>query len=201
MKKLLVAVCVLALASPVLAADWNEVDDAPELPPGQTTVGDGSLDNIFGSLTADEADMYCVDVADPAAFRATTCNVTTYDTQLFLFDMAGYGVSFNDDDPGGCGLQSTVTGAFMDGAGQYLLAISSYNYDPESASGYIWENSPYGVERAPDGPGALDPVIAWFGSGYNTGAYQIALVGAGFCEGGGTPIEPASWGQIKSTFK
>jgi len=161
------------LAAPVLAGEWTEEGDATDLPPGQETVGDDPLTAIHGNLDLDDADMFCITVTDPATFSATTCGVTSFDTQLSLFDADGLGVSFDDDDPGGCGLQSTVTGAFVTGAGTYLLAISSYDWDAAGANGDIWNDTPYSEERAPDGPGAPGPVIGWGGTGYNSGAYSI----------------------------
>lgn len=194
-------VSAVAFAAPVMAATWTEVGDAPDLPPGQSTTGNGSLDTITGSIiVGGDADMYCIYVADPAAFSATTCFVSSIDTQLFLFDLSGNGLSFNDDSPSGCGLQSTVTGAFLPGAGNYLLAISTYDWDPGSAGGDIWADTPYGVERAPDGPGAGSPVIGWSGTSFADGGYNISLTGAGFCEGT-TATEPATWGTVKALYK
>lgn len=190
---------VLVTATPALAADWTEDGDATDLPPGQTTVGEGTLDNIYGFLDADDADMYCIYVEDPSVFRATTCG-NSWDTQLFLFDPDGIGLSFNDDDPGGCGLQSTVTGVYLPGPGTYLLAISSYDWDPAGANGDIWEDSPYGQERAPDGPGAPGPVIGWGGTGFNDGDYTILLTGAGFCDEP-TATQETSWGQVKALYR
>jgi hypothetical protein len=187
------------LVSPVVAGEWTEDGDAPDLPGGQNTVGDGALTAIHGSIGTNDADMYCVDIPDPAAFSATTCGGTSYDTQLCLFDGAGYGVSFDDDDPGGCGLQSTITGRFVGAPGHYLVAISSYDWDPGSAGGDIWADTPYGTERAPDGPGAGGVITVWSGTSYNSGAYTIYLTGANFC-GSGVPVQELTFGRIKSMY-
>jgi len=144
--------------------------------------------------------MYCIFVPDPTAFSATTCAGTTVDTQLCLFDMGGLGVSFNDDDPAGCGLQSTVTGAFMSMGGTHLLAISSYDWDPASPAGDIWQDTPYNVERAPDGPGAAGAITGWGGIAFGTGPYTIFLTGAQFCQVP-TSVETSTWGHIKSLYR
>ncbi|MBD3161877.1 MAG: hypothetical protein GF346_06325 [Candidatus Eisenbacteria bacterium] len=196
---LVFTVAAVLFAAPALADTWTEEGDATDLPPGQTTMGTNPLEAIYGYLDPDDADMFCVYVEDPSTFSATTCGMT-YDTQLFLFDADGIGMSMNDDDPGGCGLQSTVTGAFLPGPGNYLVAIASYDWDPAGANGDIWEDSPYGQERAPDGPGAPGPVIGWGGTGFNDGDYTILLTGAGFCDEP-TATEETSWGQVKALFR
>lgn len=197
----LMGVFVLA-ASTALATVWNEVGDAGELPAtAQVPAGTGPLDTILGTLLAGapDADLYVIQVDDPTIFSATTCGVTTWDTALWLFELDGMGVSFNDDDPGGCGLQSTVTGAFMTGPGLYLLGITTYDYDALDASGNeIWMDSPYSAERAPDGPGAANPLAGWGGNAYNDGPYQIDLTGASFQ--GTTAALNSSWSTIKSIY-
>lgn len=96
----------LSGASVSFAATWTESGDAGDLPSAaQLTMGSGPLDAIEGSIL-DEADqdMFLVVIDDPAAFSASTNNAGTNlvfddDTQLFLFDAAGFGVLANDDDP------------------------------------------------------------------------------------------------------
>jgi len=202
MKPLLACGIALGIlfAVPAMAQVWNEVDDAGDLPETvQTPTGSGDLTAIAGTIAASDADMYCVRIDVPANFSATTCAGTTLDTQLWLFFEDGRGVAFNDDDPGGCGLQSKVTGTFVPAAGQYLLAITLYNRDAQDASAQlIWLSSPFGSERQPDGPGAANPIASWSGD-TATGTYTIALTGATFC----TPnaVEPATWGGIKSLYR
>lgn len=176
MKKFLATIVLAALASPALAGDWVEIPTAPELLPGQITVGTGSLDRIIGTLSGGLADLYCISIVDEANFSATTVGGTSIDTQLFLFDANGMGVAHNDDS---VGLQSTITSQFVNSNGIYFLAVSGYNRDPNSAGGLIWNNSPFGTERAPDGPGAAGALTSWTGTGAN-GDYTIFLTGAGF---------------------
>ncbi|MCO5297418.1 MAG: PEP-CTERM sorting domain-containing protein [Fimbriimonadaceae bacterium] len=189
MKRLL-TLTFLAVCASSFGQVWVEVGDAPELLPGQLTLGSGPLTTIRGSFDATtNADVYCITITDPGAFSASTVGGTTLDTQLFLFNSSGFGVTFDDDDPAGTGLQSKITGAFVPGPGTYFLGISRWDYDANSAGGEIWLDTPYGVERAPDGPGAGGPLSSWAGTGTTAGDYSIALTGAGYH----APVpEPAS---------
>jgi hypothetical protein len=203
MKWLLALSTILGVvsASPALAQVWAEAGDAGDLPAtAQNPIGAGPLAAITGALpTGTDGDLYCIRIDNPQAFTATTCNTTVFDTQLWLFRPDGNGVSHNDDDPGGCGLQSTLTGAFVGAAGSYLLGISGYNRDPNGPNGLIWLNTPFNVERAPDGPGAPGPVISWGGTG-GTGTYRINLTGVSYCEAA-TSVEPTTWGSIKGVYR
>jgi hypothetical protein len=193
MKRFLGVSVLAALAAGTAQAQvWAEVGDAPELPvPGQITVGVGPLTTITGELAFDpavgslDADMYCIHIVDPVGFSATVTGGTIYDSQLFLFDLGGFGVTHNDDAGGGpIGAWSAI-GAGGPGPGvgpipigEYGLAISGYDRDPSSAGGEIWADSPFGDETAPDGAGGS--VISWAGAG-DFGTYTITLTGATFC--------------------
>jgi len=183
-KVLLAGAAVLALSSMAYGDVWDEVGDAGDLiNTAQITIGNGSLDAINGIHEASDVDMYCIRILDPGRFIATTTGGTSWDTQLFLFDANGLGVSHNDDDPNGGVLQSRITGQFVTAPGLYYLAISKYNRDPVDVAGaLIWANTPFNVERAPDGPGAGNPLAAWVNNNSASGAYTIFLEGAGFCE-------------------
>jgi len=169
---------------------WDEFinggGDAGDLPAtAQVTDGAGPLSMITGIIAPDgDADTYCIHIDDPSSFEATTTfNGTAIDTQLWLFDENGLGITFDDDDPYyGDGLQSTIRGGYVQYPGCYYLAISTYDWDAMNANGLeIWADSPYNVERAPDGPGAPGPVAAWGGTAYSDGPYQIDLRGASYC--------------------
>ena len=182
MRKLLGIAVVLTCGGLASGQIWNEIGDAPDLPPGQITVGAGSLDLITGVIASEQdVDMYCIRIVDVPIFSASTIGGASFDTQMWLFDANGIGVSFRDDDPGS--LQSTLTGQFVVGPGIYFLAISSYSNDALNPGGLeIWLDSPFTVERAPDGAGAPGPVVAWNGSGFSSGPYGIRLTGAAFHE-------------------
>lgn len=190
MRKFLAFSAAVALSSSAFAQVWAEAGDAPELPvPGQATVGVGPLTLISGNLPAgaNDADMYCINIVDPINFSAAVTGGTIYDSQLFLFNLGGFGVTHNDDaGTGPIGGWSAI-GAGGPGPGValapglYALAISGYNRDPSSAGGLIWANSPFSDETAPDGPGGGLPVISWAGDG-DFGTYEITLVGASYCD-------------------
>lgn len=195
----LFAMAAIGLASPEAMAQWNEQGDAGELPgTAQSPVGAGALTSISGSCTTGtDVDMYCIHI-DGDAYVANTCSVT-WDTQLWLFRSDGVGLAHNDDNCGQGPLQSGL--AFIQpGAGDYLLAISRFDRDPANAGGSeIWADVPYEDETPPDGPGAPGPVVSWVGSAGPAGAYRIDLLGVSYCQV--TPVEPSTWGKIKSIYR
>jgi hypothetical protein len=165
----------LSVSSAAFSQVWLESGEAGDLPgTANVTMGVGPLLDITGFMDASNADMYAIMIVDEASFSATTVGGAAFDTQLFLFDSAGMGVSFNDDS---VDFQSTLTSTFVTSNGLYYLAVSQYDFDADSAGGAIWLDTPFGVERAPDGPGAGSPVSSWSGTGGGTGAYSIFLTG------------------------
>ncbi|MFT3686802.1 MAG: GC-type dockerin domain-anchored protein [Phycisphaerales bacterium] len=137
--------------------------------------GTGELSSISGAFGANDVDMYKISICDPASFSATTVGGTTADTQLFLFDENGMGVTFNDDSTG---LQSTLTAQFVSSSGNYYIAVSRFDIDPVDAGGNeLWIDTPYGVERQPDGAGAGSPIAAWNGANAATATYTISFTG------------------------
>lgn len=185
MKKMM-AVALMACAGAAQAQVWVEIPDAPDALPftAQLTVGVGPLTTISGggNFPGDTVDAYCIHIVDPLHFSATTVGGTGQDTQLWLFTPAGIGVTFDDDDAGAGVLQSTITGMFVPGPGHYILAISPYDRDAlDGAGSEIWADGPFGLERAPDGPGAPGPVMGWGGFSSDLDPYRITLTGATFC--------------------
>ena len=179
---------ILALVGMALGANaqiWNEVGDAGELVgTAQVPVGAGALVNINGILNGQDADLYCVVVTDPHAFMASTSAANGggagFDSQLFLFNTNGTGITMDDDDPAG-GLQSTVTGLGSLTAGQTILVgISEYDRDPLNAAGaQMWLDGPFNQERFVDGAGGV--LSGWDANGDTGGEYRIALRGATYC--------------------
>jgi hypothetical protein len=183
MKHFLVGLLALGLSATAWAQTWSEVGEAGNLPgTAQVPVGGGPLTTITGTLDpGGDADMYLINIPVPANFMAKTWPSTAIDTQLWLFDLAGNGIAFDDDDPGGAGLQSTLTGTFLPAGGNYYLAVSPYDYDALDGGGLeIWTDSPFNTERGPNGPGAPGPIGSWGGNVSTDGAYQIDLQGASF---------------------
>ena len=138
--------------------------------------------------------MYQVQICNAANFSANTVNSTTaaFDTQLFLFDNTGHGISSDDDDPQGTGgLRSRLSSQFIPGAGLYYVAITCYDQDPQGADtgGLIWNSTPFNVERRPDGPAAGEAIGSWNASSfYGAGNYLITFTGA--CYVGGAACYP-----------
>lgn len=172
---------LLNINASTVAADptrWTETDDAAEtIDNAQTPTGNGPLNRIRGVLSGDEADIFKIQICDVASFSATTVGTTGYDTQLWLFNDAGKGVALSDDSQGVT--QSTLTSAFVGSSGTYYLAISPYNRDPVDVDGFLlWENLPFDLERAPDGPGAANRVASWASTNSPLGGgYTISLAG------------------------
>jgi len=190
MKKFVILAVASAMAASASAQLWDEIldggGDAGDLPASaQLVMGAGSLTTITGAFFgALDADMYMINIDGPAGFSATTVGGTTADTQLWLFDLSGIGITFNDDS---VGLASTITSTFVPAAGMYFLAVTQYDLDAYSFGGLeLWLDGPFGTERAPDGPGAASPIDHWFGSGGTATSYSITLTGASYVPEPGT---------------
>ena len=186
MRKFIGVSAVLACGGVAFGQIWQEVGDAPALIPGQAVVGRPNMQvaNITGSfLGADDVDLYQIFIDRPGNLNISTVDRTTADTQLFLFDINGNGVTHNDDNVmPGIGLQSRITGQFVTSPGIYYLAITQYNNDPlNPANALIWNNTPFRSERRPDGPGAPGPLDSWTTSGIGGAfSYTIELSGVRF---------------------
>ncbi|MCC6360179.1 MAG: hypothetical protein IT450_15655 [Phycisphaerales bacterium] len=169
-----------------LAPPYVEPGDADDTPgTADTPQGSGVLDAIVGNFdSVADADVYLIAICDAANFSATTVGGTTQDTQLFLFNDQGYGVTFNDDSTG---LQSRITSQFVPGNGNYYLGVSRYDNDPIDAGALaLWIDTPFGTERQPDGPGAANPWVDFDSTSATAGgAYRITLTGACYVSGGG----------------
>jgi hypothetical protein len=145
---------------------------------------------IRGDNGASDVDMYVICITDPANFVASTIGGAGWDTQLWLFRCDGTGVVFNDDNPDtGGGTQSRIDNRAncIQQGGIYLLAISRYNRDAVDAQNQLlWNNTPFGTVRCPDGPGAANPIAGWTGTTTAGGRYVISLQGAHFVDDDGT---------------
>ena len=196
--RLLLASTLVLLSLSAHSTTWIEgsgnIGDASAVAPGQNTIGDsGVLSSIQGRLEFDDVDVYKIKVTNTATFKATTVGLAGFlDTQLFLFDENGRGVTHNDDDPATNSIQSTITGQFVTAPGTYYLAITLYNRDAMSANNrFLWNNTPFNTERAPDGNGATEVWTQWSIEALLDGDYEIALTGADFAEVGATPPPPS----------
>lgn len=169
-----VAIAATALALP---AQWAEAGDAGDLPSTAQVipyVAPGTLPSISGLLSGSDADMYLLEIVDPATFVATTVGGATIDTMLYLYSLDGRGVTFNDD--ASQTTQSRITGVNVPHAGLYYLAISRWPKRPTAAGGLMWPVDNAG-EFPPVGPRGTEVTDGWTGNPAGSGSYTITLTG------------------------
>ena len=184
------------VGEPAVAATIAEIGDAGELPgTAQSSAGvqpfGTPLDSITGTIASEfDQDMFRLFINDPANFSASTNNAGTNlsvdsDTMLFLFNPAGLGLLFNDDDVfNPPTFKSNIpAGSFTGPEGIYFVAVSLFFNSPQSAGGAIFGGlvRPDGT-RGPVGPGGSLPITSWAlnPSPPQTGPYRIDLTGATF---------------------
>jgi hypothetical protein len=171
---------------PVPPGTWVESGDAGDFFENcDITTGNGALILIQGALDTDDADMYAIQICDPVHFSASTVvGNRLINPQLFLLDANGFGVVADENGPDGA-LPSRISNMFTSSRlpGLYYVAVSSFDKEPwDFAHELIWGETPFGVERAPDGLGAADPLSSWSAGAGATGQYAIALTGACFAQ-------------------
>jgi hypothetical protein len=191
------AACVLAVGSVCVAGPtFEEVPDAGSTPAtAQPATRTGPVGRITGTLTGtadgadDFEDMFLICIADPAGFSATVDPVaTTFNTQLWLFELDGFGLLANDNDAGTfptifskiTPLATDGSGAAVTSPGLYFLAITTKNTEPASAGGPIFNDATFAnIEvTGPDGPGGGQPFANWIVKGGAVGgSYAINLTG------------------------
>jgi hypothetical protein len=185
-----IAALTLALAPGAFAA--HEVGDAGDLRASANDMGDSAVTQIDGSFTdAFDADVYRICLSNGTSFSASTVGATdpsSLDTQMFLFDAQGFGIYANDDWQGQRGSKLPANHRFSPTTGgEYYLAISSYNRDPQSVQGEIFQDTfnrfvyPDGVVNA-NGFGAAETLSGWNGrAAGRDGEYRITLTGTAAC--------------------
>jgi hypothetical protein len=176
---LVISLIALAFAPSALAAD--EQGDAGDVPATAQDLTRASVGGISGTIaTGNDADLYRVCLTGGGTFSATTVGLTGVDTQLFMFDSTGLGVYSHDD---GTTKQSTLPAGHQltpSASGEYILGISPYDRDPQSAGGPIFSNVAF--VSAANGRGAGSPVEGWAGLPRDSGGYTIALTGTRSCD-------------------
>jgi hypothetical protein len=152
--------------------------------------GTTPLPAISGVLDPDDCDIFYFRIADPSVFSATTVGTASFNTQLFLFNESGVGITMNDDDPLSASPQSRLSSTFIPlSPGNYYLAITPSDKDPLDKAGMeLWNDLPPTTERSPDGPGAPNPLHSWSSSPLAAGAYTISLTGATAVPGKPAPV-------------
>ncbi|MCH8316146.1 MAG: hypothetical protein IIA64_09250 [Planctomycetes bacterium] len=189
-----VGVVVITLTATATASGpkWEEMGDAGSLPPGQPTIGSGTLGFINGSLgmaalfggMVDFEDMFLINIVDPMNFRATTdpndpdlaMAFANFNSQLWLFQptadpLLALGFLGNDDHPGVGSDLSLLIPMPTDGSpalvdpGLYYIAITRFNHDPFSAGGEIFAFDPLDPFEisGPDGRGGPFKITGWAG--------------------------------------
>ncbi len=201
----IVALAALLLTVPTLAGaqTWSEAGDAGDMiDTASITVGTGSLTTLSGTLAtgSDEVDMYCISIPDLPNFSASMTCIVIAARELWLFDANGFGVQLDDSCNGGLVM---IAGGVSTGPGQYYLAISENNDEALSSSGTIWAPASSPGSRAPDGPGAANPLTGWshfVPLGPASPPYTINLTGAEFCNAAVSEM-PRTWGAAKSIYR
>ena len=195
--------CVWLTMAPTTgrAQSWFESGDAGDLrASAQMTIGAGQLLQITGQLRdANDVDLFCIRILDPATFVAELDCAVQSDPDLWLFSRAvANGVSHQDVCHSG---DKRVTGEFIRAAGMYYLAIACDGREAMGPSGAIWSPVLSSMQRQPDGPGAPGPLLGWSGTGASSPLmrYTIHLTGAAFVDAPAT-MEGVSWGRIKVLY-
>lgn len=207
-KRILTTATLLALgtaAASVQAQTWTKTGNPGNLiSTAQVTVGTGALESITGAfsytttgserttINISNPDLFAIRIDGTSPFSATTLGQPSdlYDTQLFLFDSAGYGVYANDD-AFAFGTGALISPDISPAPGLYYLGIASEGIVARSGSTAatdIFDNTvddttgatPFTGLRTPR-PGS-GPLSRWFlsSSDVETGFYTIALTGASF---------------------
>ncbi|HIK16144.1 MAG TPA: DVUA0089 family protein [Leptolyngbyaceae cyanobacterium M33_DOE_097] len=136
-----------------------------------------------------DVDLYQITLDGSQPFSASTVGIV--DTQLFLFNSTGQGIYA--DDQSGANNQAALPANNL-APGNYYLAVSAWNNDPQSAGGNIFAPGDLVVE--PTGPGGASPLTGWNNSGLgSSGSYTINLTGVGDPQGN-TVIPGGNGGTI-----
>lgn len=196
MKKFAVGLTALVVTAPVVAGpDWVEVNDAGSIfETAQPVLGVGTPQRISGTLSAgrglqDLEDLYLIRIEQPTLFSFTMLE-SSFDSQLYLFNvtLAGqlFGLLSNNDANISTtdaaifqSLATDSTGAEVLLPGVYCLGITGAGRYPVSRNGAIFFQAAPTELSGPDGPGGINPLQGWAGSG-GGGAYDIELVGVGY---------------------
>lgn len=162
---------------PPSGVEWNESDDAGDLPETAQATGTDNSQNLVainGSLGENDVDMFAIYIADPSQFRASTSTDTTdFDSQLWLFDANGNGIVHDDDSGGGSRSAISNANSCIPSAGLYYIAISRYNRDARDCDdGAIWSSATNACALS-----TATRVNGWSGT-TSAGTYRINLRGA-----------------------
>lgn len=192
----LCSVVVCASGRALAGGFHSEVGDAGDGVGGawQDPVGipGDNLSTISGSTSSgmgDIVDAYRIRIVDPMQFLAQTSGGASFDTMLYLFDLSGNAVLANDDFSSLI-VQSSLGPMATDGtgasvvAGDYILAVTGFQYDPIDGAGQNLFDIPIGDTTeisGPDGAGGMNPHAGWEDNSVvgiaASGEYTISLRG------------------------
>ncbi len=179
---------VFLSASQCFGQQWDESthgggDAGESLATAQVCGGANALTSIRGIHTFDDCDMFLIDIFNPGSFSAAVASDANFDTQLFLFNESGLGITHHDD-VSSTNRRSRLTNQFVSQAGRYYLAINADNRHAfTNLERQIWNSTPSLTERSPDGPGANGALAFWsddLGGADDGGVYTINLTGCRF---------------------
>lgn len=179
------ALLTLAATSAQALAVHESGDAGELLASAQTSTGGAAISTISGALSGDTdtdyADLFRIYLKAGSNFSATTTlsdfSTNAFDTSLFLFNAAGYGVVANDDDPK-VGPTSTLASFTVSTSGYYFLAIAGAGYTPVSSDGAIFGSLSNGAQAGPTGIGGGKALSGWSSTTSEGDAYEIVLQGA-----------------------
>lgn len=193
--KVAAAVCLAALSfsQGAHALDWQEFD-AGDLPDTAEIITGGSLSTPVSTISGFlqsipftsgdflyQVDLFRIQVNNASLFSATVQNGAEFDSALFLFDAAGYGVLSNDD-----GANNSLGGAFglgsLSAPGTYYLGIAVGGFLALDANGNNVFLSGNPTDTLAGNP-TSGPLASWDGSlatpvTETAQSYTIALTGA-----------------------
>jgi len=194
-----VAACAVAgFGSAAIAGpDWIERRDAgstigtaqvPERPEGAP-----ALLSIAGTLAEgldapDYEDLYFIRITTPGSFSIRPA-YADFNPVLYLFNVTvngeGYGLLANDDEsllstlPKLVGMSNDGTQVIVSFPGDYVLAVTTQGRYPVSRTGAIFDLASPTEVSGPDGPGGINPLQGWEGSG-QIGRYGFTLEATDF---------------------
>jgi len=202
----LAAACALALlfATPAFAQLWTENGDAGDvIATAQETFGTGPLTGINGDLqTPNDVDLFCIRLTSvpPAGSPFVQLNcVVNGGPNVYLFDASGNGVFVNETCQAG---EKTLLAPNVSLApGTYYVGVAFSGIAAQSAAGSIWLSG-FPGQRAPDGPGAAQPLIGWAGAPIvqPLNPYHLTLNFMGYC-GAPVPAKRQTWGSVKAHYR
>ncbi|HEX6583349.1 MAG TPA: PxKF domain-containing protein [Thermoleophilaceae bacterium] len=182
----------------------SENGDAGSLPSSSQNLATEAVSVIEGGFTGGgDADVYRLCLSGGKTFSASTVGGSERDTQLFLFNSGGFGIYGNDD--AAFGVRTSLLPANHQytptAPGEYFLAISSFNSDPQSSLGPIFPDTFAPIVVDARDRGASEPVSGWAGlMRGSAGPYRINLTGTTGCDR--TPptvalVSPADGARVK----